>query len=73
VAERNDGSGIDISTGGNRIGGVPTHVTTRPVAAPGRATPAPAVLAGITHRTTTLDPFAFIGRARRALGKRLSG
>ncbi len=68
---------IDINSGGNvRPGGIPVHVVT-PLARPTIAG-APgsvglgAIVAKATHGVRTFDPFAVVGRARRALGRTIS-
>jgi hypothetical protein len=68
---------IDIKTGATiRPGGVPIHVV-RPIASPTIAggpglVNLPSVIASATHTVRTFDPFAFVGRFRKSLGRTLS-
>ena len=61
--------GIDIAHS-SRPGGVPTHVVTAPAAATGAGN---MTRLAVYAKPATWDPFAGLGRARKALGKRLSG
>jgi hypothetical protein len=69
---RNTG-GIEIFAGG-RPGAVPTHVVTpHAAAAPGTTYALPGLTRNMGPTVATVDPFAFIGRARKALGRKLTG
>jgi hypothetical protein len=72
VAKRPDlrsNVGIDIAQA-SRPGGVPTHVTSTPAATPGAGD---GNRLAVYAKPATVDPFGWIGRARKTLGKRLSG
>jgi hypothetical protein len=60
--------GIDIAHA-SRPGGVPTHVTSAPAAAPGAGE---AARLAVYAKPATVDPFGWVGRARKTLGQRLS-
>lgn len=65
--------GIDIFAGG-RPGAVPTHVVTpHAPAAPGTSFTLPQLRQNMGPSVATVDPFAWVGRARKAIGKRLIG
>ncbi len=63
--------GIDIRAGGNRPGGVPTHVTSAPKPAANLPTIAQ-LHAAQTNVGKVIDPIGAWTRFRRAIGRRLT-